>query len=162
METGTLFDIGTKPFEWSALIPTLGLVLFGLSGVWMEKKKIGKVVIKKVGYVLILLGIAASVYVLLAWEIKKHDGFRALQTGTCVVVEGPVQNFHPMPISGHPYESFSVGKESFSYSDNVVTPCFNNTFSHGGPIREGLRLRVSYRDECILRIELISGSTKTN
>jgi hypothetical protein len=32
----------------------------------------------------------------------------------------------------------------FAYSDYVVTPGFNNTSSHGGPMREGLYVRIHY------------------
>jgi hypothetical protein len=63
------------------------------------------------------------------------------------VVEGRVINFHPMPSEGHRNESFTIENEYFSYLDFVVTPCFNNSSSHGGPIRPDLPFRVSYSGE---------------
>jgi hypothetical protein len=42
----------------------------------------------------------------------------------------------------------------FSYSDYVIVPCFNNTASHGGPIRDGLRVRIAYSGNCILKLEV--------
>jgi hypothetical protein len=71
---------------------------------------------------------------------------RARQTyakGEYATVEGEVSDFHPMPYSGHQNETFAVNGVQFSYSDYVVNPCFNNTVSHGGPIREGIRVRVT-------------------
>jgi len=64
-------------------------------------------------------------------------------------------NFRPMPFEGHRNESFTIENEYFSYSDYVVTPCFNKSSSHGGPIRSDLPLRVSYSGDCILKIELM-------
>ncbi len=74
--------------------------------------------------------------------------------GNYQVGEGTVSNFGPMPYSGHQNELFSVNGVQFSYSDYVVSPCFNNTASHGGPISEGLRVRVAYSGDCILKLEV--------
>ena len=64
--------------------------------------------------------------------------------GDYSIAEGSVVNFHPMPYSGHQNERFSLNGVEFSYSTYVIVPCFNNTASHGGPIREGLRVRIAY------------------
>jgi hypothetical protein len=62
------------------------------------------------------------------------------------VVEGPVEAFVPMPVSGHAMEKFCVQSECFEYSDYVLTEGFNNTSSHGGPIKPGLPVRIAYVD----------------
>lgn len=80
----------------------------------------------------------------------------AEESGRFRVVEGKVQNFHPMPYGGHAMESFEVGGVQFSYSDYVVTAGFNNTASHGGPIRQGLPVRVSYVGNSIVKLEIRS------
>lgn len=69
---------------------------------------------------------------------------RSLSDGTARVVEGVVQDFHAMPYSGHDTERFTVGGVRFAYSDYSVGAGFNNTSSHGGPIREGLLVRIHY------------------
>jgi len=74
--------------------------------------------------------------------------------GRYSVAEGPVTNFVPMPYTGHAEESFTVNGHRFSYSDYVVTQGFNNTASHGGPIREGLYVRITYYGNLILRLEV--------
>jgi hypothetical protein len=76
-----------------------------------------------------------------------------LRAGRYSVVEGPVTDFVPMPFTGHALESFTVNGRRFSYSDFVVTSGFHNTASHGGPIREGLYVRISYSGNLILRLE---------
>jgi len=71
------------------------------------------------------------------------------------IVEGVVTNFRPMPITGHAMESFCVNRGNcFDYSDNVITAGFNNTSSHGGPIREGLNVRVMFVGNSIVRLEV--------
>jgi hypothetical protein len=70
----------------------------------------------------------------------------AMQNGSALVIEGKVENFVPMPYTGHARESFTVGGVRFAYSDYEITAGFNNTMSHGGPIYEGLPVRIWYRD----------------
>jgi hypothetical protein len=75
---------------------------------------------------------------------------------TCRVVEGPVENFVPMPVAGHADESFSVAGVPFRYSDFVVTDGFNNSSSHGGPISKDSYVRICYdpAGNVILRLEI--------
>jgi hypothetical protein len=77
-----------------------------------------------------------------------------LREGRYSVVEGPVTDFVPMPYEGHALESFTVNGRRFSYSDYSMTAAFRNTASHGGPIREGLNVRVTYSGNLILRLEV--------
>lgn len=72
------------------------------------------------------------------------------------MVQGYVTNFRPMPYEGHQDECFSVQSETFCYSDYGITAGFNNSASHGGPIREGLPVRVSYVGNTIVRLEVRS------
>ncbi|MFY9763350.1 MAG: hypothetical protein WB772_21060 [Xanthobacteraceae bacterium] len=78
----------------------------------------------------------------------------ALRGGEYAIVEGPVTDFVPMPYAGHSMESFVVGGHRFSYSDYGVTSGFHNTASHGGPIHDGLHVRISYVGNLILRLEV--------
>jgi hypothetical protein len=91
---------------------------------------------------------------------------RALASGAHEVVEGIVENFAPMPHGGHKRESFTVNGVRFSYSDYNVTPAFNRSRSHGGPIREGLAVRVSYVAEephhPILKLEIPASEPATS
>jgi len=78
----------------------------------------------------------------------------AYDTGEFEVVEGFITDFRPMPKSGHPQERFSVDGVTFTYSDYNVVPGFNNTKSHGGPIDEGVYVRVSYVGNSIITLEV--------
>ena len=78
----------------------------------------------------------------------------ALDQGRYEVVEGPVTDFVPGPENGHGNESFSVQGRRFAYADAVVVAGFHRTTSHGGPIRQGLYVRIAYSGSEILRLEV--------
>ena len=92
-----------------------------------------------------------------AWNVyhKQQMCRDTLAAGTYAVVEGKVENFKPMPKTGHSQESFTVNGVRFLYSDyDVSQGGFNNTASHGGPIRSGLPVRIAYQNGRILRLEV--------
>ena len=66
---------------------------------------------------------------------------------SCTLVSGVVSNFVPMPYGGHAMESFTVGEVPFEFSNYVMTSGFNNTQSHGGPIRQGLPVEICYIEQ---------------
>jgi hypothetical protein len=94
--------------------------------------------------------------------VSTFSGYRKfkdmLMSGSCNTVEGKVENFDPMPHSGHKHESFTVNGVNFAFSDYVVTGAFNNTKSHGGPITADSYVRICYAPEegrnHILRLEI--------
>jgi len=79
----------------------------------------------------------------------------AIAAGRYAVVEGRVHDFRPMPAHGHALEHFCVQQACFAYSDFEASPGFNNTASHGGPIREGLPVRVAHVGNTIVRLEVM-------
>jgi hypothetical protein len=85
------------------------------------------------------------------WQLR-----RALDTGSCAVAEGVVTHFIPAAQSRthSQTESFSVGAQRFAYSDYVVTAGFHLTSKRGGPIRQGLHVRVHHRNGEIARLEI--------
>ncbi|GGG67716.1 hypothetical protein [Edaphobacter dinghuensis] len=87
--------------------------------------------------------------------------YNAYRDGEYQTVEGIVSDFHPMPYEGHQDECFSVADQRFCYSDYEIAPGFHNATSHGGPIRAGLPVRISYRDGRILKLEVPRGDVPT-
>jgi hypothetical protein len=166
----TYFDASTRGPTWwfpavGLAFVVIGIVMFGLirakGGLYWPFPTYGRFTARYyrwfstlwLGFA-ILWTILASVGVFgdyIATWLDERQGHLA-------VVEGPVENFHPMPASGHDLESFTVSGVYFAYSDYVVTAGFNQTSSHGGPIREGLLVRISYRgpttDEEIVKLEI--------
>ncbi|MCW3846390.1 hypothetical protein OF829_03995 [Sphingomonas sp. LB-2] len=90
-----------------------------------------------------------------AMSVLGHDGEIAghAKRHECATVAGRVQNFHPAPYEGHDLESFDVADEHFDYSDFVATAAFHTSASHGGPIRDGLQVRICHRNGVILILE---------
>ena len=72
-----------------------------------------------------------------------------LISGKTSYVEGTVADLKTVP----KMESFSVKGVCFNYSDDVITEGFNNMSSRGGPIRQGLYVRIWYVGNVILKLE---------
>jgi hypothetical protein len=102
--------------------------------------------------VVVLIGslfvvVAASAIVVAATALSspsEEETARAVESSR--VVEGRVENFHPMPSGGHDTERFDVGDVHFEYSHWSVSQGFNQDVTVGGPIREGLYVRIRYVD----------------
>ena len=85
---------------------------------------------------------------------QQGQGAAELHDPNLSVVEGTVENFVPMPYGGHARESFTVAGRHFSYSNYILTAGFHNAASHGGPIKPGLHVRLTYVGNDILRVEV--------
>lgn len=86
--------------------------------------------------------------------VQSHNAVRVFTDCPRSTVEGVVTDFQPMPYEGHRDECFSVQEQRFCYSDYELTPGFHRSASHGGPIHEGLPVRITYRDGMILRLQI--------
>jgi hypothetical protein len=143
-----VFDIAQTGFKaWT--FPAFGLI-FVILGIFvipilqrMSRRSSGPFFqVFFVGFALLWTGSA------LFTTLREYLHIRhALEGGSALVVTGAVVDFHPMPITGHAMETFSVGGVPFSYSDYVVTSGFNQTESHGGPIHAGEQIRIWYVPE---------------
>lgn len=77
-----------------------------------------------------------------------------LADGQAEVVEGPVTiDFEVFGKN----ECISVAAHSFCYSDSNVTAGFNRTRALGGPMRDGLQVRISSIGNTIVRVEVAEG-----
>ena len=95
----------------------------------------------------IALGLCVVLLAMRGIENRHNNLVESASSGKVRVVEGVVENFHPMPASGHDTERFTVAGESFAYSDYEITGGFNNAASHGGPLRAGLPVRITFVQE---------------
>ena len=111
------------------------------------------------GFVFAGFGLLFSLLVIPGQISQYYERNELYESGNFKTVEGTIENFDPMPHSGHAMESFTVGGQYFRYSDFVVHHGFNNTASHGGPItNNGQKVRLGYitsgDDNIILKIEI--------
>lgn len=144
----TLFDLNQNGYAawW---FPAFGLVFVVATG--------GLVKWRRRASYRIGLGLAA-LWTIAAFLVTYRDYRGAvwkLQTGDYAVVEGPVTDYEARPAEGwgQKTEAFRVGGKRFEYHGAVVTPGFHQMAAQGGPIREGLKVRITYSGADILRLE---------
>lgn len=156
----TVFDAAANPYRnmWFVLPGLVGLVCGAImvsKPAWMDaimRRPMARGPL--FGWFFFLFALLWTVVATASIVSDASNARGALNDRDCQLVEGRVEHFHPMPWTGHDTERFDVNGTSFSYSDYIVTAGFNHTASHGGPIREGLPVRICYRDGEILRLEV--------
>ena len=166
----TVFEVTQKPYEWWS--PAFGLIFIAIGIIFIRfgpqldrwNNSRASAFALKPKYLGWFFVIFASFWTSVAFG-GTYSSYRecreAYRTGQYSVVEGVVEDFHPMPYTGHQDECFRVQKERFCYSDYSVSPAFNQSASHGGPIRAGLPVRIAYLEVSssngqILRLEVRS------
>jgi hypothetical protein len=156
-------------YQTSMTVDLLGSILvpllFTLAGIamvrgWVDFKDRKRS--KYFGYFFIAFSLLIEITAVVDSSTKYVDMKRTLQQGQYQIVEGSVEDFVPMQDYGNKRERFSVNGVFFSYSDFVITQCFNNSSTHGGPIRAHLKVRVSYVDNCSLKLEVADDSGSTS
>lgn len=163
MDYKTVFEVTDKAFDMITLMPLL-FVVIGVGISWFNikynkskspKRKFTIVfgfIFSGFALVMLLLTVPSSL-------ANRNKTQKIFENQEYQVVEGKIEDFHPMPHSGHDVESFTVNGVYFEYSDYMLVYGFNNTASHGGPLkRNGQQVRLSYitvdGDNRILKIEL--------
>ncbi|MGI8546544.1 MAG: hypothetical protein ACR2M1_04300 [Gemmatimonadaceae bacterium] len=104
-----------------------------------------------------LVGILAALgcIALLAYTWREYNELRtSLRNGAFRTVEGVVSDFVPEGPDGHPIERFRVGSTRFEYAASDITSAFHRTAGQGGPVREGLRVRIADVNGAIARFEV--------
>ena len=152
------FDLFQKGYQW--WFPACGLIFVAIGGVlvWLGRAMNWQPSRRFAGYFMIGFAFLWSELVF-STTFREYTALRsAYRRSQFSVVEGRVTNFRPMPYQGHQDECFSVQSQTFCYSDYAVTAGFSNSASHGGPIREGLPVRVSYIGTTIVRLEVRSNA----
>ena len=157
MNYSVLFDISQKGYNWFPALLGLFFIGFGLMGlkypIWRGWSRIHP-------FITIGIGAAVGLGAFLFQYNNQHAYERILSQNQAQIVEGQIENFQAMPYGGHANEMFTVQGITFAYSDFEITPAFNNTRSHGGPLHEGLFVKIYYTRSrefagryAILRIE---------
>jgi hypothetical protein len=108
-------------------------------------------------FALLSLGMFCSSVLAVAEKYYSEKSF--YDDGKCKIVEGIVENYHPMPAGGHDTEHFDVKSVHFDFTDYSLGDMgYNTSASHGGVIKAGLYVRLwyvaSYDRNAILRIEI--------
>lgn len=149
MESRVLYEAAFAfDFGWLLLAAALAMFLivllvfirlFRKSG-HIGRKTAAWIVAAAVAFELLLGG---AFFWLGALEYRATVG--AYRRGEYRTVEGYVEDFHPMPETGHDTESFTLGGVEFAYSDYQSQFGYHNARSLGGVITgDGQHLKIGY------------------
>ena len=156
MNYHVVFDASRNSSELAifALAP-LGVLLAALIGWALKGSSDPKEALKGKMFLLFsAVGFVFSLVLLFGHYSEYYRAKKALRTRDYQVIEGTVENFVPMPPGGHSTESFDIDKTSFRYGSGRGSIVFNSEWNHGY-IHNGVQVRIAYKDEDILRIEVM-------
>ena len=143
-EFHSIFEISNNGYSWWFLLLGLLPIFVGI-GTLRAKSRIWAM-----GF--IALGL---LWLIICWQ-KTYVPYRELTTayrnGNYSTTIGVISQFRPMPSTGHSQESFEVNGIHFSYSNFVITPCYNKTRQSGGELSDGMVVKISYKNGCILSL----------
>ncbi len=99
--------------------------------------------------IFLILGLLITSLVTYKSTIEYNEVTSTLEKESYKIVEGVIQDFTPMPYSGHKTESFNVNNVHFEYSDYMGKEYFfNHTKSHNGPIQSNdQEVKIYYIDK---------------
>ncbi len=156
MHWRVVFDIATAGYKcWT--FPAFGLVALAMCLLIDAKKRavlaeVGRPAPRTRAFPRVIV-CAIVLWTTMAF-LSTWTDYRALRdaatTGRTRVAEGIVTGFAADPKS----ERFCVSGACFTYSDAAVTAGFNMMRSHGGPMREGLSVRVTSLGGEIAKLEV--------
>ncbi len=161
MNYKTIFDIAIEGYKsWPFVLPGLGFIIVCVLLLRFHKYlpfwpfRLSDKSKKRYAILCLAFVVIWTITSFYSTYGEYHRLMKTRQAGTYKIVEGKVTDFIPMPYEGHKNESFTDNGERFQYSDYVVTAGFNHTSSHGGPIKPGLQVRISYVGNAIIKLEV--------
>ncbi|MGB3120563.1 MAG: hypothetical protein WBE58_17200 [Verrucomicrobiales bacterium] len=139
--------------DWTFVVVNLLFVLLG-TGMVLFRKRLRL----SAFFPYLFFGISLTIAAVTGgglWLGKQFGLPNKLRHNECEVIEGTVSGFLPMPPEGG-IESFSVGGRKFEYGEEVSSSAtgFSEPASAGGPIRDGLKVRIHHAGGAIARLEI--------
>jgi len=158
----TVFDVARDGFAaWWGSAVGAALIVVGAAALLYLRKQIGPKARLQKMFMVVWTGFAV-VWTFTVYSATHAEFTRvrdALASHKFVIVEGAITNFKPAPSGGHADEEFDVSGRHYSFSDYVVVAGYHRSQSHGGAIREGLRVRIADIDGQIARLDTASSIT---
>jgi hypothetical protein len=161
----TIFDAASTGFRgwW---FPAIGLFFIAISALAVfartaMQQPMPRAIKPAHGRALKIFGFAFSIFWTVAAAAITIPNHLTLQNASasndCLIAEGVVANFLPAEDGGRKQESFTVSGVPFAYSEYAISSGFNQTQPRGGPIRDGLQVRICYSpwlENAIARLEI--------
>ena len=112
------------------------------------KGYIGYVVSKWIGWIVGTFAICLFILLTVSHVIDYQEKREILDNNQTVVIEGIVEEYHPMPLSGHDSEHFKINGIYFEYTNFEVVNGYNTPACYGGVIKEnGQHLKIKYIED---------------
>jgi len=103
--------------------------------------------------VIALATLVTIIILVITWQ--DYSAMRsALSMHTYRVVTGQVTDFVPEGPNGHPMEQFTVSGSRYVYASSDITSAFHQTARNGGPLHEGVLVRIADSHGAIVRLEM--------
>ena len=100
---------------------------------------------KYAGFVVGTLCIFLFLTIFVGVLLEHKDYVELIDNNEVCVIEGYVEEYHPMPYEGHDTEHFEIDGVYFEYSDYNMVNGYNISASHGGVVtHNGQHLRIKY------------------
>ncbi len=147
-----LFDFGGPDI---AFLVVGALLLLGLRKRYPEQVSMKRIM--PMAIVMIVFSIAGNLF--FGYMARSsYDSVREMyRAGECRGVEGPVRGVS-LEYGRISRQSFTVGGTLFTISDNEITGGYNVTVHRGGPLREGVPVKIvyceRYGERVIARLEV--------
>lgn len=156
-EAKVLYDIRTQSAPLTGSIASgVGGVLVGvllLAIVWKRPERVARLFALS----WILGWGALSLHTTLGIASRYREARDWLETRSVEVVEGTVTRLSPATSDRLGIETFRIGERLFRFEDGQTrVPGLNRSAARGGPIREGMTVRLTLHGESILLVEELS------
>lgn len=100
------------------------------------------------------IAVLAATALLGCWQLSSFDLAGHLAAGDATVVTGTVEDAGG---GNWAYECFSVSGHRYCYNDSASSVGFHQSAANGGPIHDGLEVRVSSIGDVIVQLEIADG-----
>jgi len=149
------------------LFPASGWIVFPASDGPRPPQKARRVFLTLWTLVMNVVAVVNAFFAYQAYVYKRN----LAQSPSTPMVEGVVEHFKPKPSlwRGSPPESFTVQGVPFVYSPGEISGGFQKTVANGGPIHEGLLVRIRYvpirvsrlNSNIIVKLEIADGKGRS-
>lgn len=143
------FNIINSEAPGNPIFISISLLILTVIFIYLKIRKKSKFIIKTLPFITVI-----GVLFFIISNVNDNQDYNRLQKIVVEkhhsVLEGYIEDFIPEPTTGTIPESFKVGDVNFSYYDNSENDAFHKSSISGGPIKEGLYVRIFYSENKIL------------
>lgn len=167
IQMDVVFDVRTADFaSWFAFVPLVVLLAALFVELVRRRREIRELFVARKNphmAIYLLAGVVLAFLTgarILSYAEEKNEFVRVLNADQARVVEGEITNYTPQAWTGRPLEKFQVGSEQFSFDGFGASSAYHQRVRSGGPIQEGMRVRVFEFRGNILRVEVFPIGTR--